>query len=169
MSAVAGLAAKALPVVGKIAGGIVGGAKKVIGALPIVGGLAKKIVGGIKSIFTKETPQGTQPSAGVQQVQQAGQQMLQGGRDLWGAGGRIVQGFREGGFGGGMGAIQKELPGMQQTVGGMIEAGRQGFGAGREMFGQVMQQGQGAMEDFRRFRRGWQTGSYAGLPTATLR
>ena len=53
MSAVAGLAAKALPI-----------ASKVIGAIPGVGGIAKKIVGGIKSIFGSKPSQDSSQSKG---------------------------------------------------------------------------------------------------------
>ena len=161
---------------------VAGIAKKVIGALPVVGNIAKgawnigkKVVGGIKNIFTggkKKAQEGAQQA--VQQVGgmvDTGRQMYQQGQGLYNTGRDIYNGFRQGGFSGGMAAIGQRLPGMMQGVGSMIDSGRQMWNQGqglyntgrdmyqqgRDMFNQgrgIIQGGMNDMQDMMRRRKG---------------
>lgn len=161
MSAIAGIAAKALPI-----------ASKVIGALPVVGGIAKKVIGGIRGIFgggssqqqsQPQQQQQSQPQGGMQGMIDAGRSFMSGARGMYDAGRSIYQGFRQGGFGGGMQAFQQQIPTMGQHLGGMIDAGRSGYSIGRSMFDQGRGLAQDTMSDFRRLRRGWQGGGFGGM------
>lgn len=153
MSAVAGLAAKALPI-----------ASKVIGALPVVGGIAKKVVGGIKSIFGgKPSQDSSQSQGGMQGMMSAGRDFAQGARGMFDAGRSVYQGFKSGGFGGGMAAIQQQMPSMRESFGGMMDAAQRGYSTGRDMYDQGRGLAQETMSDFRRLRRGFQGGGFGGM------
>lgn len=50
---------------------------------------------------------------------------------------QIYQGFKQGGFGGGMTAFQQQMPNMQQHISGMIDSGRSMYNQGRDMYQQT--------------------------------
>lgn len=112
-------------------GGLAGIAKGVAGALPFVGTLAKgawnlgkKVVGGIKGLF----------SGGGSEMADSANQAFQYAKNLWNQGGDIYDSFRNGGFRGGMDAIQRNIPDMRQSFNDMANAGRDFYNQGQNMY-----------------------------------
>lgn len=158
MSAVAGIAGKAMMMLPKVAS-----------ALPIAKGawnIGKKVVGGIKNIFTGG--KSSEAMGGMQGMVDKGKQLIGGMRDMVNSGRDIYQGFREGGLGGGIGAIRQQMPQIQRNMGGMMDTGRNMYQQGMDMYQQGRDVIQGGMNDMQNLMRKRGNAKKAGLGLAVM-